>query len=84
MEGGEAGGVGYAGRVEEGREDCLEAGCARGGEAGVAVFVGGFLEGEVGRRWAGCGSEGPELGGVGGVAEGCADVEGWGDVCVEV
>lgn len=72
VEGGEAGGVGEAGTVEEGGEERFEAGAGGGGVAGVDVGIGG-----VGVWLGGGGDEGC---GVGSVAEGCGYVEGWGDV----
>ena len=72
VEGGEAGGVGEAGAVEEGGEERFEAGACGGGVAGVDVGVG-----VGGVRVGGGGDEGC---GVGGVAEGCGDVDGRGDV----
>lgn len=72
VQGGEAGGVGQAGAVEEGGEERFEAGAGGGCVARVDVYVGW-----VGVRLGGGGGEGC---GVGGVAEGGGDVEGWGDV----
>ncbi len=72
VEGGEAGGVGEAGAVEEGGEERFEARAGGGGVSRVDVGVGG-----VGMWLGGGGDEGC---GFGGVAEGCGDVDGRGDV----